>query len=72
MALTRSHDIWQVFTSESFRYITVYAASMLTVLQSIIKTVQEKLFAFLWKIGKRKIKRVVMYHKVNDFIGIFL
>ncbi|KAL9968018.1 hypothetical protein ACROYT_G026343 [Oculina patagonica] len=30
----------------------VYAASMLTVPESVIKTVQENLFAFLWKTGK--------------------
>ena len=43
----------------------VYAASMLTVSESIIKTVQENLFAFLWKNRKDKIKRVVMYQPVE-------
>ena len=41
----------------------VYALSMLTVPESIIKTVQENLFAFLWK--NRKIKRLVMYQTVE-------
>ena len=43
----------------------VYAASMLTVPESIIKTVQENLFAFLWKNRKDKINRVVMYQPVE-------
>ena len=42
----------------------VYAASMLTVPESV-KTVQENLFAFLWKNRKGKIKRVVMYQTVE-------
>ena len=37
----------------------VYTASMLTVPESVVKTVQENLFAFLWKNRKDKIKRVV-------------
>jgi len=44
----------------------VYAASMLTVLESVIKTVQENLFAFLWKNRKDKIKRMVMYQPVAE------
>ena len=43
----------------------VYAASMLTVPESVVKTVQENLFAFLWKNRKDKIKRVVMYQTVE-------
>ena len=43
----------------------VYAASMLTVPESVVKTVQENLFAFLWKNRKDKIKRVVMYQTVK-------
>ena len=65
MAFKRSHDIWQVFIGESLRYITVNAASMLTVPESIIKTVQENPFAFLWKNRKDKIKRVLMYQPVE-------
>ncbi|KAL9986830.1 hypothetical protein ACROYT_G001034 [Oculina patagonica] len=42
----------------------VYAASMLTVPESVIKTVQENLFAFLWKNRKDKIKRLVMYQPI--------
>ena len=38
---------------------------MLTVPQSVVKTVQENLFAFLWKNRKYKIKRVVMYQTVK-------
>lgn len=44
----------------------VYAASMLTVPESVIKTVQENLFAFLWKNRKDKIKRMVMYQPVAE------
>ena len=43
----------------------VYAASILTVPESVVKTVQENLFAFLWKNRKDKIKRVVMYQTVE-------
>jgi len=43
----------------------VYAASMLTVPESVIKTVQENLFAFLWKNRKDK-KRMVMYEPVAE------
>ena len=43
----------------------VYAASMLTAPESIIKSVQENLFAFLWKNRKDKIKKVVMYQPVE-------
>ena len=43
----------------------VYAASMLTVPESVVKTVQENLFAFLWKNRKDKIKRVDMYQTVE-------
>ena len=38
---------------------------MLTVPESVVKTVQENLFAFLWKNRKDKIKRVVMYQTVK-------
>ena len=58
MALKRSHDIREVFTGESFGYITA-------VPESVVKTVQENLFAFLWKNRKDKIKRVVMYQTVK-------
>ena len=43
----------------------VYAASMLTVPESVVKTVQENLFAFPWKNRKSKIKRVVKYQTVE-------
>ena len=49
----------------------VYAASMLTVPESVVKTVQENLFAFLWKNRKDKIKRVVMYQPVEKGESIF-
>ena len=42
----------------------VYAASMLTVSESVFKTVQENLFAFLGKNRKDKIKRMVMHQPV--------
>ena len=38
---------------------------MLTVPESVVKTVQDNLFAFLWKNRKDKIKRVVMYQTVK-------
>ena len=44
----------------------VYAASMLTVPESVIKTVQKNLFAFLWKNRKDKIKRIVIYQPVAE------
>ena len=44
----------------------VYAASMLIVPESVVKNVQENLFAFLWKNRKDKIKRVVMYQSVKN------
>lgn len=43
----------------------VYAASMLTVPESVIKTVQEDLLAFLWKNREDKIKKAVMYQTVK-------
>ena len=39
----------------------IYSASMLSVPESIIQQVQSKLFAFLWKNKKDKIKREVLY-----------
>ena len=44
----------------------VYAASMLTVPESVIKIVHKNLFAFLWKNRKDKIKRMVMYQPVAE------
>ena len=44
----------------------VYAASMLTVPESVVKNVQENRFAFIWKNRKDKIKRVVMYQSVKN------
>lgn len=41
----------------------VYTASMLTVLEEVIRKVQEKLFTFLWKNKKDKIKREVLFQK---------
>jgi len=53
----------------------VYAASMLIVAESVIKTVQENLFAFLWKNRKDKIKRMVKYQPVAEgginFVNFF-
>ena len=43
----------------------VYAASMLSVPEALIKTVQNNLFAFLWKNRKDKIKRMVMYQPLE-------
>ena len=39
----------------------VYVSSMLTVPKTVIRTVQENLFAFLWNNKKDKIKRLVMF-----------
>ena len=39
----------------------VYAASMLRVPETVVKTVQDRIFKFLWKNKKDKVKRVVMY-----------
>ena len=43
----------------------VYVASMLTVPEALIKTVQNNLFAFLWNNRKDKIKRMVMYQPLE-------
>ena len=43
----------------------VYTASMLTTLEEMIKSVQEKLFNFLWRNKKDKIKREVLFQKPN-------
>ena len=43
----------------------VYAASMLTVPEALIKSVHNNLFAFLWKNRKDKIKRMVMYQPLE-------
>ena len=43
----------------------VYAASMLTVPQEVIKRVQTKLFNFLWKNKKDKIKREVLFQETS-------
>ena len=44
----------------------VYAASMLSVPNSVIKIVQAELFNFLWKNKKDKIKRWVMYQPLAE------
>ena len=41
----------------------VYSASMLWVPEEVIKRVQEKLFSFLWRNKKDKIKRTVLYQR---------
>ena len=43
----------------------VYTASMLTTPEEVIKSVQEKLFNFLWRNKKDKIKREVLFQKPN-------
>ena len=43
----------------------VYAASMLTVPQEVIKRVQTKLFNFIWKNKKDKIKREVLFQETS-------
>ena len=39
----------------------VYAASILSVPETVVKTVQDRIFNFLWKNKKDKVKRAVMY-----------
>ena len=39
----------------------IYIASMLSVPETLIKSVQTQLFSFLWNNKKDKIKRLVMY-----------
>ena len=39
----------------------VYAASMLSVPETVVKTVQDRIFNFLWKNKKDKVRRAVMY-----------
>ena len=43
----------------------VNTASMLTVPQEVIKRVQTKLFNFLWKNKKEKVKREVFYREMR-------
>ena len=40
----------------------VHAASMLSVPRTVIKTVQDRIFKFLWKNKQDKVKRTVIYH----------
>ena len=44
----------------------VYTALMLTVPQEVIKRVQTKLFNFLWKNKKDKIKREVLFQEMRQ------
>ena len=44
----------------------VYAASLLSVPNAVIKIVQTELFSFLWKNKKDKIKRAVIYQPVAE------
>ena len=39
----------------------VYAASMLSVPETVVKTVQDRILKFLWKNKKGKVKRAVIY-----------
>ena len=43
----------------------VYAASMLCVPETVIKTVQEKVLKFLWKNKKDKVRRSVIYQPLS-------
>ena len=43
----------------------VYTALMLTVPQEVIKRVQTKLFNFLWKNKKDKVKREVLFQEMR-------
>ena len=48
----------------------VYVSSMLTVPKTVIRTVQETLFAFLWNNKKDKIKRLAMFQPGSvDFLA---
>ena len=44
----------------------VYAASLLSVPNAVIKIVQTQLFSFLWKNKKDKIKRAVIYQPLAE------
>ena len=44
----------------------VYAASLLSVPNAVIKIVQTELFSFLWKNKKDKIKRAVIYQPLAE------
>lgn len=66
MAPKRSHDIRQVFTGESFGYITASLCSFHVDCSRIgCQDCSREPFAFLWKNRKGKIKRVVMYQTVE-------
>ena len=44
----------------------IYIASMLSVPETLIKSVQTQLFSFLWNNKKYKIKRLVMYQPLAN------
>ena len=44
----------------------IYAATMLTVPEPVIQKTQTKLFAFLWRNKKDKIKRQIIYQPMSD------
>ena len=44
----------------------VYTASMLCIPEEVIKRAQGKLFSFLWRNKKDKIKRTVLYQKPRE------
>ena len=44
----------------------IYAASMLTVPETVIQKTQAELFAFLWRNKKDKIKRQIIYQPMSD------
>ena len=47
----------------------VYAASMLSVPETVMKTVQDRIFKFLWKNKKDKVKRAVIYQPFSH-VGV--
>ena len=60
-------NMWQARDLTLFgRIMLVYAASMLCVPDLVIKTVQEKIFQFLWKNKMDKVKRSVIFQPLSN------
>ena len=48
----------------------IYTATMLSVLETVIQQTQSKLFSFLWKNKRDKIKRQVLFHPLSTKGGL--
>ena len=59
----RSHTIWEGDDNKSFGiWSLIYSASNIKVLKDIIGNVKGRLFRFIWKNKRDKIRREGLYH----------